>query len=311
MKIVSLFSGAGGLDLGMIQSGNNIIWANDIDSDAVDTYRLNIGNHIIQEDIGNIDKESIPECDVIIGGFPCQGFSMANLHRDVNDRRNNLYLFFRDIVECKKPLYFIAENVKGILSLGGGDVIKAIIQDFESIGYHVELHSVNMADYGIPQTRQRVIIIGERLDIYEHVQFLFPKPTHGKGNGLLPWVSIRESIDHFPDPDLPNNVPNHVYSKYKVVYRNFTAHRRTDPDKPSPTILARGNGKGGVCAIPHYNGVRRLSVRESAAVQTFPDDYYFCGSNTSEYRQIGNAVPPMFSRLLGEELIRLEKIIRQ
>ena len=163
-----------------------------------------------------------------------------------------------------------------------------------------------MADYGVPQMRQRVVIVGERLDVYPRVQFQFPIPSHGKGDGLLPWVSIREAIGRFPDPDTPNDVPNHVYSEYKVVYRNFTAHRKTDPDKPSPTILARGNGKGGVCASPHYHGIRRLSGRERAAVQTFPDDFVFSGSRTACYRQIGNAVPPLFGRLLGEELKRIE-----
>jgi len=308
MNIVSLFSGAGGLDLGMVQAGNAIVWANDIDGDAVATYRRNIGDHIVQEDIRNIRVENIPACDVVIGGFPCQGFSMANLHRSVDDERNVLYRFFCNVVESKKPKYFIAENVKGILSLGKGEVIKQILENFASLGYHVELHKVNMADYGVPQVRQRVLIIGERLDIFNNnVQFHFPEPTHGTGEGLKPWVCIREAIGHFPNPDMPNDVPNHIYSEYKVVFRDFTAHRQTDPDKPSPTILARGNGKGGVCAIPHYNGRRRLSVRESAAVQTFPDDFVFCGSRTAGYRQIGNAVPPMFSRKLGEELRRLEK----
>lgn len=306
MDIVSLFSGAGGLDLGMIQAGNNVIWANDIDADAVATYKKNISDHIVQEDIRKIDIATIPNGDVVIGGFPCQGFSMANLRRTIDDERNTLYHYFCEIVEAKHPKYFIAENVKGILSLGKGEIIKKILENFECLGYHVELHKVNMADYGVPQIRQRVVIVGERLDLYSRVQFQFPKPTHGKGDGLLPWVSIQEAISHFPDPDTPNDVPNHVYSEYKVVYRNFTAHRKTDPNKPSPTILARGNGKGGVCAIPHYNGIRRLSVRESAAVQTFPDDFVFCGSRTAGYRQIGNAVPPLFGCLLGKELKRIE-----
>lgn len=290
----------------MVQAGNSVVWANDIDADAVATYRKNIGGHIVQDDIKNISLESIPACDVVIGGFPCQGFSMANLRRSVDDERNVLYRFFCKVVDAKRPKYFIAENVKGILSLGKGEVIRHILENFASLGYHVELHKVNMADYGVPQIRQRVIIIGERLDIYHQARFHFPEPTHGKAEGLKPWVSIREAIGHFPDPDTPNDVPNHVYSAYKVVFRNFTAHRQTAPDKPSPTILARGNGKGGVCAIPHYNGQRRLSVRESAAVQTFPDDFVFCGSRTAGYRQIGNAVPPTFSRRLGEELKRLE-----
>lgn len=307
MKIVSLFSGAGGLDLGMVKAGNTIVWANDIDGDAVATYKRNIGNHIVQADIREIAVDSIPPCDVVIGGFPCQGFSVANLRRNADDERNKLYHFFCDVVEAKKPKYFIAENVKGLLSLEKGAVAKAILENFESLGYHVELHKVNMADYGVPQLRQRVVIIGERTDVYSLVHFEFPRPTHGKAEGLRPWVSIREAIGHFPDPDTPNDVPNHVYSEYKVVYRNFTAHRPTDPDKPSPTVLARGNGKGGVCAIPHYNGQRRLSVRESAAVQTFPDDFVFCGSRSAAYRQIGNAVPPLFSQLLGEELLALEE----
>lgn len=213
------------------------------------------------------------------------------------------------MVEEKQPKYFIAENVKGILSLGKGEVIKVILENFAALGYHVELHKVNMADYGVPQLRQRVVIVGERLDIYEQIHFRFPLPSHDQKGLLKPWVSIRQTIDHFPNPDEPNNVPNHVYSEYKVVYRDFTAHRQTDPDKPSPTILARGNGKGGVCAIPHYNGLRRLSVRESAAVQTFPDDFVFSGSKTSCYRQIGNAVPPLFSRKLGAELKRIENTL--
>jgi len=311
MTIVSLFSGAGGLDLGMVQAGNTIVWANDIDEDAVATYRRNIGNHIVCGDIRNIDIADIPVCDVVIGGFPCQGFSMANLRRSVDDERNVLYRFFCDVVAAKQPKYFIAENVKGILSLGKGEVIRMILENFADLGYHVELHKVNMADYGVPQMRQRVVIIGERNDVYARLRFRFPTPTHGQGDGLLPWVSIREAIGHFPDPDMPNDVPNHVYSAYHVVFRNFTAHRQTDPEKPSPTILARGNGKGGVCAIPHYNGQRRLSVRESAAVQSFPDDFAFCGSRTSAYRQIGNAVPPLFSRRLGEELMRIGALLEQ
>lgn len=311
MKIVSLFSGAGGLDLGMIQAGHCIIWANDIDKDAVATYKKNIGDHILQDDIHNIQVSDIPECDVVIGGFPCQGFSMANLKRTIDDERNSLYHFFCNVVRAKQPKYFIAENVKGILSLGGGEVIKTILKDFTDLGYRVELHKVNLADFGVPQIRQRVVIIGERLDIYERVHFKFPQPTHDKEGKIHPWKSIKEAIGHFPDPDQPNQIPNHIYSDYKVVFRNFTAHRQTDPDKPSPTILARGNGKGGVCAIPHYNGCRRLSVRESAAVQTFPDDFEFCGSKTACYRQIGNAVPPHFSKMLGLELARIEKHLQK
>lgn len=309
MNILSLFSGAGGLDLGMLQAGNDIIWANDIDKNAVDTYRANIGDHIVLGDIREIEISSIPSADVVVGGFPCQGFSQANRFRMMDDERNTLYKLFYKVILEKQPRFFIAENVKGILTLGKGEAIKQIISDFENAGYITDLHLVNMADYGVPETRQRVIIVGQRRDLGDSLLFHFPKPTYSKDgtDGKKKWRSIREAIDHFPNPDEPNEVPNHDYSKYKVEYRDYTAHRKTDPDKPSPTILARGNGGGGVCAIPHYNGKRRLTVRESASIQTFPDNFIFCGAKGSCYRQIGNAVPVMFARLLGEELVRIER----
>ena len=157
MTIISLFSGAGGLDLGLIQAGNNVIWANDIDADAVATYKANINSHIIQADIQNIDITKIPSADVVVGGFPCQGFSMANMKRDIDDERNVLYKFFYNAIKEKQPKFFIAENVKGILSLGKGSVVKQIKADFEDAGYIVEIHKVNMADYGVPQHRERVL----------------------------------------------------------------------------------------------------------------------------------------------------------
>lgn len=309
MKIVSLFSGAGGLDLGLIQSGNEVIWANDFDESAVATYKKNIGEHIVCGDIKNVRMSDIPNADVVVGGFPCQGFSMANMKREVDDSRNTLYKFFKKVISAKRPKFFIAENVKGILSLGGGSVIKKILDDFESAGYRLDVHLVNMADYGVPQTRQRVIIVGQRKNLGKEKLFRFPVPTHDKNgmNGLLKWVSVKDAIGHFPNPDETHEVLNHVYSAYKVNFRNFTGHRQTDPDKPSPTILARGNGGGGVCAIPHYNGQRRMTIRESASVQTFPENFEFVGAMNACYRQIGNAVPVRFSKLLGDELIRLER----
>lgn len=309
MKIISLFSGAGGLDYGLIQAGNEIIWANDIDKDAVETYRNNIDNSIVCDDIKNIDISTLPNADVVVGGFPCQGFSVANRLRTLDDDRNQLYRFFYNTILHKQPKFFIAENVKGILSLGKGEAIKHILEDFSAAGYITEKHLVNMADYGVPQTRQRVFIIGQRNDLGQKLLFHFPEVTHSKDGkyGLMPWVSIKAALEHLPDPDTANDLPNHIYSAYKVEFRNFTGHRKTDPDKPSPTILARGNGKGGVCAIPHYNGTRRLSIRESASVQTFPENFVFYGGMNSCYRQIGNAVPVKFATLLGAELIRVEK----
>jgi DNA (cytosine-5)-methyltransferase 1 len=310
MKIVSLFCGAGGLDLGLIQAGNAVVWANDLDPDAVATYKKNIGDHVVCADIKDIALADVPAADAVVGGFPCQGFSQANLRRTIDDDRNRLYRYFYQVVKEKRPKFFIAENVKGVLSLGGGAAIERIVSDFGEAGYASTVSLLNMADFGVPQTRQRVFIVGQRRDVGEGPLFQMPAKTHGRRGDPEPWVSIQEAIQHYPEPDSHHSVANHVCSAYKLSYRNFTGHRVTDPLKPSPTILARGDGKGGVCAIPHYNGKRRLTVRESAAVQTFPDTFEFIGRMNSCYRQIGNAVPVKFSLLLGKELVRLEGLTK-
>lgn len=295
MDVVSLFSGAGGLDLGFIKAGHHIIWANDLFHDAVQTYIANIGNHIVEGDIHSIPSNEIPDCDIVIGGFPCQGFSVANTGRRADDERNTLYLQLLRVIKDKQPIFFLAENVKGILSLERGAVFSNILADFRQLNYQVQYKLLNAADYGVPQRRERVIIVGVRNDI--NFQFEYPKPTHSKdGIGGLPkWVTVREAIQHFPNPDEPNNVPNHIYSRYKMVFNGYLGKRRLDPDAPSPTITARGDDKGGVVVHPHYNGIRRMTGRELAAIQTFPDYFAFQGNNSSVYRQIGNAVPPLLA----------------
>jgi DNA (cytosine-5)-methyltransferase 1 len=157
-----------------------------------------------------------------------------------------LYKFFLNAVKMKRPKYFIAENVRGILSLGKGNAIKKIVSDFEAAGYIVTVTLVNMANYGVPQSRQRVFIIGQHKRLGTTMLFKFPKQTNSKEGNPSLWIPIKAAIEHYPDPDTPNDYLNHIYSMYKVEYRNFTGHRATDPNKPSPTILARGNWKGGV-----------------------------------------------------------------
>lgn len=312
MRVISLFSGAGGLDLGLIQAGHEIVWANDIDKDAVATYRRNIGDHVVCADISELKDEEIPTADAVVGGFPCQGFSLANRLRSGDDERNKLYLQFLRVVKVSKPKYFLAENVRGILSLEGGQALRKIVRDFMSAGYRVKYRLFNAADFGVPQTRMRVIIAGTRSDLPVESDYQFPEPSHAKKpeSGLQEWVSISKAIERVPDPDkLPNAVPNQIYSQYKVTNRNFTGHRKTDPDKPSPTILARGNGGGGVCAIQHPGNTRRLSVRESATIQCFPLDFCFEGAMNSQYRQVGNAVPVDFARALGVSLMESESRI--
>jgi len=303
MKIVSLFSGAGGLDLGLIKAGHTIVWANDFDKDSCLTYKENIGNHVLCEDITKVNIDVIPDCDVVVGGFPCQGFSLANLKREPEDSRNELYKHFFRVIKAKQPKYFIAENVRGLLSLGKGEIIKQIIKDFSKAGYNVEYQVFNTANFGVPQSRVRVIIAGTRKDLSKDKKYCFPVGSRNKEN----WVSIGQALKDIPDPNGHEVLKNHIYSKYKVTNRNFTGHRMTDPNKPSPTILARGNGKGGVCAIQHPKNHRRMSVRESAIIQTFPLEFEFFGSMTSMYRQIGNAVPVLFAKELGTKLKELEE----
>ena len=304
MKIVSLFSGAGGLDLGLIQAGHEIVWANDFDDDCVETYIHNIGAHIELGAIEQIPSIKIPDCDVVVGGFPCQGFSQANLQRFEDDERNRLYLEFLRVVKDKQPKWFIAENVRGILSLAGGEAIRKIEHDFEMAGYRVQKRLFNTADYGVPQTRYRVIIVGTRNNLPISFDYIYPEPTHSKGGGgnMGAWISIGTALQGIPDIEEEHDLVNHIASQYKVTNRNFTGHRTTDASKPSPTILARGNGKGGVCALQHPDNHRRMSVREQAIIQSFPITFEFLGKMNSCYRQVGNAVPVKFAKIIGEQL---------
>ena len=309
-RVISLFAGAGGLDLGLTNAGANIVWANDNDKDACLTYAKNIGDHIVCEDICEVDFVGLPEADIVVGGFPCQGFSQANMLRAKDDERNTLYLQLLRCIRSVKPKVFMAENVRGILSLDKGAAVEKILRDFKAAGYSTTYHVANAANYGVPQNRWRVFFVGVRDDL--DGVFVPPVPTHSDplkikaGASLQPWATIGAALAHIPDPREGVHIKNHIGSQYKVSNRNFTGHRRTDPNKPSPTILARGNGKGGVCAIQHPCNHRRLTVRESASVQTFPEDFEFQGSLMSMYRQIGNAVPVKLAEAFGRVLVELE-----
>lgn len=307
-RVLSLFAGAGGLDLGFIQSGAEIIWANDIDKDACLTYANNIGDHIVCADIREVEDSDLPMADVVIGGFPCQGFSRANIRKFKEDERNFLYTELLRCIKTVRPKLFLAENVKGILSLDGGKVAQEIIEDFRNAGYRVRYDVVNAANYGVPQNRWRVFFTGVRNDLQG--EFVPPNMTHEDpkklmfGSSVSPWVTVSQALHNIPEPTNDCELKNHVGSQYKVVERDFTGHRFTNPDQPSPTILARGNGKGGVCALPHPNKLRRLTVRESAIIQTFPLDFEFSGGLMSMYRQIGNAVPVKLARAFGTSVVK-------
>lgn len=208
LKVVSMFSGAGGMDLGFLNAGFEIIWANDFFEEAVNSYRKNIGKHMIHGDITKISSDNIPDgADVIIGGFPCQGFSVANTRRSMEDKRNFLYKEMLRVIADKKPKFFVAENVKGLLSMEKGKVIDMIKSDFESLGYKVDARVLNAAQYGVPQARERVVIIGNNIG----VENPYPIETHyvegvSKGEeGLIPAITTEQAIGFLVDKKLTNN----------------------------------------------------------------------------------------------------------
>lgn len=197
-RVISLFSGAGGMDLGFINAGFDIVWANDFFKEAVESYKKNISEDIVFGDITKIKSSEMPDdIDLVIGGFPCQGFSVANTKRSMKDERNFLYKEMLRVIKDKNPKFFVAENVKGILSMEKGKVIKMIKEDFESLGYKVDARLLNAAEYGVPQARERVVIIGNRLGIENP----YPIPTHwvdskkyASKKGLKKPVTVKETI---------------------------------------------------------------------------------------------------------------------
>ena len=297
--VVSLFSGAGGMDLGLEQAGMKVLWANDFDRDACETYRMWSDAIVVEGDIANVDFSTVPDPDVIVGGFPCQGFSLAG-PRKINDNRNALYKHFVHAVEEKRPYAFIAENVKGILTLGDGAILEAIIQDFEDRGYHVAWKLLNAADYGVPQNRERVIFVGLRTDISS--KYEFPEP-------LVKRVTMREILGDLPKPK-EEDICMAPYSS-----RFMSRNRRRDWDEISYTIPAMAKQVPLHPSSPMMTKLeqdlwvfgegetRRFSWQEAAMIQTFPKDMLFAGDLTSKYKQIGNAVPVLLAKAIGVSLV--------
>lgn len=318
-KVVSLFSGCGGLDLGFKGGfdflGNHydknkfdIIWANDYFVQACDTYAKNISNHIYQgkiEDVLDNKSTTIPsEADVVIGGFPCQDFSVAGKRGGITVKRGKLYLQMKRVIEHIKPKMFIAENVEGLVNMEKGIVLDTIKNDLsrvsdgdEEVKYTVSHHLLHAADYGVPQIRKRVFIVGIREDI--QTEFTIPLPTH-EGN----WISSTEAIDDLWGKENDPSIFNHSQVSRAKFYpgRKMQGNVQIKADAPSFTIRAEHHGN----IEAHYRSTnenkpedmsywRRLTVRECARIQSFPDDFEFMGAGTYTYKQVGNAVPPVLA----------------
>lgn len=301
MRVASFFSGCGGLDYGFHDNPNfTHVYVNDFDKDACDTYELNFK---IKPHCGDIKQiTEVPDCDLMIGGFPCQGFSMANPYRTPEDSRNQLYEELVRILRMKRPSYFLFENVKGLMNMGGydtpvdkknktGRIMKMIIEDLTQCGYKVKWRLFKIKDYEVPQKRERVIFMGARNDInYE------PKWPEPIGTTL----TLRSAIGDLPityDASI-----QHVGTAHKCRLTGYLGNRQLNWNDPAPTITGRGGGSGGPVIHNHPSMERRLTVRECARIQTFPDSFVFKGSVSSMYRQIGNAVPCRFSVHLAKML---------
>ncbi len=348
-NLLSLFSGCGGLDLGFELAGlkavmgetvmekafadkevfdanieNNVfntIYVNDIFDEARETYAQNAGRYIYMDKSDIRKIKEFPKADIVLGGFPCPGFSEAG-PRLVDDKRNFLYLHFIRCLMQSKPKIFVAENVKGMMTLGKGEVFKQIVQDFSAAGYTIYHKMLNSAEYGVPQVRERVILVGVRNDL--DYQYVHPEPTHGYGvENLKEVVTLRDAIG-----DLENDPGDYFTGSYSTIF--MSRNRKKNWSQPSFTIQASGRqapihpggepmvkiGKDQYAFSDGEENNRRLSVKEIARIQTFPDWYEFSrgSSNRNEnakldlvYKQIGNAVPVRLALAVAEPIAEYAK----
>ncbi len=334
-KVISLFTGAGGLDLGFETCGAETVFASDILEPACDTLKLNRPNMFVygppeySGDVNDLTWDFIKkgtglkkgETDIFIGGPPCQPFSAAAMQRFLKsdarykrkgftcNEKGNLVFRFVELVLDIKPKVFLIENVPGLLSIDGGESIKRIIKTFSSNGYTVsEPFVLNAEKYGVPQRRRRAFIIG----YHGKKKIKKPSPTHGKTPDLIlkEFCTVAQALHKF-SRDLDNaetrdHKPDSLkrYKKLEFGQREKKGRvDRLDPNLPSKTVIAGGSNGGGRSHLHSYQA-RTLSVRECARLQTFPDDYIFAGSSARQFTQVGNAVPPLLGEILARSMLK-------
>ena len=333
-NVLDLFCGCGGLSLGFEEAGYNVLLGIDIWEDALKTYAYNHSKTLCA-DMSTLRGEDVEEIigdnnvDVIIGGPPCQGFSIAG-KRIVNDDRNKLYKGFVRMVEYFKPKAFVMENVPNILSIGYGAVRETIINDFKSLGYTVETKVLTASDYGVPQNRRRAVFVGLTKGNFDFdIPMVAEKVTTKEALSDLPEQSIEDGGKYFVESTSGYQklmrinsigVYNHEVTQhneqtvriismvpdggnYKDLPKEFQETRkvhiawtRLNSKRPSITIDT------GHRHHFHYKWNRVPTVRESARIQSFPDDFIFLCSKTSQYKQVGNAVPPLMAKAIAEQL---------
>lgn len=323
MNVVSFFAGAGGLDLGFQNAGFNVIWANEYDKEIWETYQKNHPQTVLDKrSIVNVPSDEVPECDGIIGGPPCQSWSEAGAMKGIEDKRGQLFFDFIRILEAKQPKFFLAENVSGMLLGRHSSALENIKEMFRNagIGYELSFEMVNACDYNVPQDRKRVIFVGIRKDL--GFSYQFQKPN-------FPKLTLQDAISDLKDNVLPattNNktngvnclIPNHEYMTGGFSTIFMSRNRVRSWDEQSFTIQAGGRHAPIHPQAPKMKFIeqnirvfvpgqehlyRRLSVRECARVQTFPDNFIFHYDNISAgYKMIGNAVPVNLANFLANTI---------
>lgn len=323
MNIVSFFAGAGGLDLGFQNAGFNVIWANEYDKEIWETYQKNHPHTVLDKrSIVNVPSNEVPECDGIIGGPPCQSWSEAGAMKGIEDKRGQLFFDFIRILEAKQPKFFLAENVSGMLLGRHSSALENIKEMFRNagIGYELSFEMVNACDYNVPQDRKRVIFVGIRKDL--GFTYQFQKPN-------FPKLTLQDAILDLKDNVLPattnnrtngNNChfPNHEYMTGGFSTIFMSRNRVRSWDEQSFTIQAGGRHAPIHPQAPKMKFIeqnirvfvpgqehlyRRLSVRECARIQTFPDNFIFHYDNISAgYKMIGNAVPVNLAHFLANTI---------
>lgn len=304
IRIASLFSGCGGMDLGMLGGFNylgknyrkfnsDIVYAMDNDLSCCEIYNNNFNEKCQLLDIRKVDKKTIPNHDILIGGFPCQSFSIVAQNPPrlgYKDEKGKLFFDMRDVLVEKKPLAFIAENVKGILSANNKEAFPLIIESFEKAGYFTIHTVVNASDFGVPQKRERVFIVGFKK--YEHLHnFKFPFPTTENKK-----VPLREVL--LKDEEVPEKYffSERAVEGLKKANKAMNKGRIQNINEPCNTIsahLAKVSLNSTDPVLLTKKGYRRFTPREAANIQSFPENFNFAGSDGKQYRSIGNAVPPV------------------
>ena len=319
-KILSLFAGAGGLDLGFEKAGFEIVYANEYDKSIWETYEKNHTTPLDHRDIRKIDSSELPDCDGIIGGPPCQSWSEAGSLKGINDSRGQLFYDFIRILKDKKPKFFVAENVSGMLSKRHQEAVDNFIKLFEEAGYETHIQLLNANDYDVPQDRSRVFYVGFRKDL--KVNFTFPEPLSHKPTLKDAIYDLKDNAIPALDKNKTNGdkckFPNHEYmtGSFSTIY--MSRNRVRSWDEPSFTIQAGGRHAPLHPQAPKMIQVeknkrifepgkedlyRRLSVRECARIQTFPDDFIFYYNDVATaYKMIGNAVPVNLAKAVAGEI---------